>query len=217
MAKKTWTWDDYQRQHGDQSDKPGAVAVTVQPEPAAPPKLTRGRKKATSPPAAILAETELTVPVHDAPTAIKIPKPRRTGKRQSGGWREDLPNPNDVDRAVGHRIRELRVLRGMSQSALGAAVGLTFQQVQKYERGGNRIGAGRLLQIAEILDVPVSALFDQAPRKAGDVVTVAPVASRRVMDATRYLNLIDDNAAQSILDLVRTMAKQAGVEVGEVE
>ena len=71
--------------------------------------------------------------------------------------------PNPVDKYVGSRVRMRRIMLGMSQEKLGEALGLTFQQVQKYEKGTNRVGASRLQQIAEILQVPVSFLFDGGP------------------------------------------------------
>jgi transcriptional regulator with XRE-family HTH domain len=71
--------------------------------------------------------------------------------------------PNPVDRFVGSRVRMQRLLAGMSQEKLGDALGLTFQQVQKYEKGTNRISASRLQQLAKILGVPVSFFFDGAP------------------------------------------------------
>ncbi|MGI9481304.1 MAG: helix-turn-helix domain-containing protein [Hyphomicrobiales bacterium] len=72
-------------------------------------------------------------------------------------------NPNPVDVHVGHRVRMRRVLKGMSQEKLGEQLGLTFQQVQKYEKGSNRVSASRLHQIAQILGVPVSFFFDDLP------------------------------------------------------
>ena len=71
--------------------------------------------------------------------------------------------PNPIDKHVGSRVRMRRVLIGMSQEKLGEALGLTFQQVQKYEKGTNRIGASRLQQISIILGVPVSFFFDGSP------------------------------------------------------
>ena len=71
--------------------------------------------------------------------------------------------PNPVDRYVGSRVRMRRIMLGMSQEKLGEALGLTFQQIQKYEKGTNRVGASRLQQISEILQVPVSFLFDGGP------------------------------------------------------
>src|SRR3954463_6887765 len=71
--------------------------------------------------------------------------------------------PNPTDRHVGSRVRMRRMMLSMSQEKLGDALGLTFQQVQKYEKGTNRIGASRLQQIAHILQVPVSFFFEGAP------------------------------------------------------
>src|SRR5258708_12955262 len=71
--------------------------------------------------------------------------------------------PNPVDRHVGSRVRMRRIMLGMSQEKLGEGLGLTFQQIQKYEKGTNRIGASRIQQISEILKVPVSFLFEGSP------------------------------------------------------
>ena len=71
--------------------------------------------------------------------------------------------PNPIDRHVGSRVRMRRMLAGVSQERLGEALGLTFQQVQKYEKGTNRISASRLQQIAKMLGVPVAFFFDGAP------------------------------------------------------
>src|SRR5579864_96200 len=78
---------------------------------------------------------------------------RRVARRKS-----DQPNPIDVQ--VGSRVRLRRNMLGLSQEKLGEAIGLTFQQVQKYERGANRIGASRLHELSRVLDVPVSFFFD---------------------------------------------------------
>jgi transcriptional regulator with XRE-family HTH domain len=72
-------------------------------------------------------------------------------------------SPNPTDKHVGARVRMRRMMLGMSQEKLGDALGLTFQQVQKYEKGSNRIGASRLQHIAQILQVPVSFFFDGGP------------------------------------------------------
>jgi transcriptional regulator with XRE-family HTH domain len=81
---------------------------------------------------------------------------------QAGGPdKESRPSPIDVH--VGSRIRLRRTLLGMSQERLGEALGLTFQQVQKYERGVNRVGASRLFDLSRVLDVPISFFFDDMP------------------------------------------------------
>jgi transcriptional regulator with XRE-family HTH domain len=76
--------------------------------------------------------------------------------------------PNPIDKHVGSRVRMRRMMLGMSQEKLGDALGLTFQQVQKYEKGTNRIGASRLQQISQILQVPVAFFFEGAPIVAGE-------------------------------------------------
>ena len=78
--------------------------------------------------------------------------------------------PNPIDKHVGSRVRMRRMMLGMSQEKLGDALGLTFQQVQKYEKGTNRIGASRLQQISQILQVPVAFFFEGAPIVAGELV-----------------------------------------------
>ena len=75
--------------------------------------------------------------------------------------------PNPIDKHVGSRVRMRRMMLSMSQEKLGDALGLTFQQVQKYEKGTNRIGASRLQQISHILQVPVSFFFEGAPSTPG--------------------------------------------------
>ncbi|MEA2801887.1 MAG: hypothetical protein QOE49_1982 [Rhodospirillaceae bacterium] len=71
-----------------------------------------------------------------------------------------------VDTHVGARMRQRRTLLGMSQTKLGDAVGLTFQQIQKYERGSNRVSSSRLFEFAKVLDVPVAYFFDEMPANA---------------------------------------------------
>ena len=75
--------------------------------------------------------------------------------------------PNPVDKHVGSRVRMRRIMLGMSQEKLGDALSLTFQQVQKYEKGTNRIGASRLQHISNILQVPVAFFFEGAPSVPG--------------------------------------------------
>src|SRR5438105_12542210 len=75
--------------------------------------------------------------------------------------------PNPIDKHVGSRVRMRRMMLAMSQEKLGDALGLTFQQVQKYEKGANRIGASRLQQISHTLQVPVAFFFEGAPDIAG--------------------------------------------------
>lgn len=88
-----------------------------------------------------------------------------SGEVQERTEREHRPSPIDVH--VGTRVRLRRTLMGMSQEKLGEALGLTFQQVQKYERGVNRIGASRLFDLARVLDVPIGFFFDDMPDAMG--------------------------------------------------
>src|SRR3982074_632911 len=83
---------------------------------------------------------------------------QKTVRRNTRGSRDGKPNPVDVH--VGSRVRLRRTLLGMSQEKLGEAIGLTFQQVQKYERGAHRTGASRLHELSRVLDVPVGFFFD---------------------------------------------------------
>src|SRR6516162_10119944 len=97
--------------------------------------------------------------------------------RKSSGRTASQGNPNPIDVHVGSRVRLRRTLLGMSQEKLGDAIGLTFQQVQKYEKGANRIGASRLQQIAHTLQVPVSFFFEGAPMEGAPLDADAPSPS----------------------------------------
>lgn len=91
--------------------------------------------------------------------------------------------PNPIDRHVGARLRMQRMLVGVSQEKLGGALGLTFQQVQKYESGSNRISASRLQQIATMLDVPVSFFFEGVPTGEGSAASFGePTSNAQVLD-----------------------------------
>ena len=79
--------------------------------------------------------------------------------------RSNAKKPDAIDRHVGSRVRAQRMLRGLTQEKIAEAIGVTFQQVQKYEKGTNRIGAGRLNRIAEILGVPISLFYEDAPQQ----------------------------------------------------
>ena len=96
--------------------------------------------------------------------------------------------PNPVDKYVGSRVRMRRIMLGMSQEKLGEALGLTFQQIQKYEKGTNRVGASRIQQIAEVLQIPVSFLFEGG-RPVRPARTTLAKALRRPMYPTSSLPL----------------------------
>jgi transcriptional regulator with XRE-family HTH domain len=129
--------------------------------------------------------------------------------------------PNPVDTHVGSRVRLRRMLLGMSQERLGDSMGLTFQQVQKYEKGVNRIGASRLFQISKILDVPVQFFFEEAPYAGvGDAGAPRGMAepdseafileflnSREGLELNRaFVKIADAKVRKSVVDLVRALS-----------
>lgn len=107
--------------------------------------------------------------------------PASEGEEGSGVRPERESRASPIDAHVGARIRLRRTLMGMSQERLGEALGLTFQQVQKYERGVNRVGASRLFDLSRVLDVPISFFFDDMsePLAAAYGGQSSPLGSRR--------------------------------------
>jgi transcriptional regulator with XRE-family HTH domain len=112
--------------------------------------------------------------------------------------------PNPVDVLVGARIRLLRKRRKMSQSQLGAKLGVTFQQVQKYEKGKNRVGASRLQMISTALDVPVGQFFSDAAKSVKNSSAFDPQALRF---AEAFIKITDKDLRSSMLDMVEAMAR----------
>lgn len=100
--------------------------------------------------------------------------------------------PNPIDKQVGNQVRIRRLALGMSQTKLADAIGLTFQQVQKYEKGSNRISASRLQHIASVLQVPVSYFFENAPRFSE--LEHGAMASPSISNMSRFLST-DEGAA----------------------
>jgi transcriptional regulator with XRE-family HTH domain len=125
----------------------------------------------------------------------------------------------DVDRLVGLRITALRKARGLSQTALGNAVGVTFQQVQKYEKGQNRVGAGRLREIARLLEVPVSAFFEDSnnPDSPQEDVFGFLDAQGAVELLRAYTQIEDDQMRRDVLALVRSAARLAHLRLTNPE
>jgi len=135
---------------------------------------------------------------------------RRTGK------------PNPVDIHVGSRVRLRRTLLGLSQEKLGDALGLTFQQVQKYERGANRIGASRLFDLSRVLDVPVSFFFDDMSSDVAERMPAVgivlddvsqggfdadPMARRETLELVRaYYRIKDPLVRKRVFELAKTLA-----------
>jgi transcriptional regulator with XRE-family HTH domain len=142
--------------------------------------------------------------------------PRRPGRRKSDG-----PNPIDVH--VGTRVRLRRNMLGLSQEKLGEAIGLTFQQVQKYERGANRIGASRLLELSDVLGVPISFFYDETdPVHAPPVPTGFEESPQEVYDSDplrrretveligAYYDIEDASVRRRLLDLAKALAASLG-------
>jgi transcriptional regulator with XRE-family HTH domain len=141
--------------------------------------------------------------------------------------------PNPIDRHVGSRVRMRRILLGMSQEKLGEALGLTFQQIQKYEKGTNRIGASRLQQISRTLNVPPAFFFDGAPIQdlaegeagAEHLAVAESHSSNFVLDfvATAeglhlnkaFARIQDAKVRKRIIDLVESLAADAAPAASE--
>ena len=121
---------------------------------------------------------------------------RRGRKRGSGG-------PNPVDIHVGGRVRLRRTLLGMSQEKLGKAIGLTFQQVQKYERGTNRIGSSRLFDLSRVLDVPLSYFFEDMPDNVAESSPAKRLGGWSAQDLADFEDQRDPMAKRETLELVR--------------
>jgi len=130
-----------------------------------------------------------------------------------------LPNP--IDRHVGSRVRMQRMLAGVSQEKLGEALGLTFQQIQKYEKGTNRISASRLQQIAKMLGVPVSFFFEGAPGGEvtadgfTDAAATAYVAdflatSEGIQLSKAFVRIKSPRIRRRVIDLVEALAHDSG-------
>ena len=126
--------------------------------------------------------------------------------------------PNPTDKHVGARVRMRRMMLGMSQEKLGDSLDLTFQQVQKYEKGANRIGASRLQQISHILQVPVSFFFEGAPQTPGQpAVTLSEAPSPAYVSdflatsdglalTKAFMGIKDAKLRRKIVDLVEQIA-----------
>jgi len=118
--------------------------------------------------------------------------------------------PHPVDVHAGERVWQRRKLLGMTQTDLSDALGLTFQQVQKYERGANRIGAGRLYDLAQVLDVPVNFFFEDMPP---EVITISPATKKRGKAKELPSYAPDPMAKRETLEFVRAYYKIEDADV----
>lgn len=137
--------------------------------------------------------------------------------------RKTKGTPDTVDIHVGQRLRVRRSLLGLSQEKLAEAIGLTFQQVQKYEKGMNRISAGRLFQFSKILDVPVSYFYENISEKTGKTanyslsdneqdafITEDLLKNKEILDLIRlYYSIPDQNMRKDIFRFIKSMAERA--------
>ncbi len=126
--------------------------------------------------------------------------------------------PNPIDVHVGSRVRLRRMILGLSQEALGKSLGLTFQQVQKYEKGVNRVGASRLLELARLLDVPIQFFYDEydakiggasygmAESEAGDAFMKFVNSPEGVQLCQHFSAIEDPQVRKRVLDLVKSIA-----------
>ncbi|MCH8237436.1 MAG: helix-turn-helix transcriptional regulator [Proteobacteria bacterium] len=156
---------------------------------------------------------------------MKKPTTNRKAKTRARSRKKNrLPPgvPNPVDIHVGGRVRLRRTLLGLSQEKLGDAVGLTFQQIQKYERGANRIGASRLFQLSRILDVPITFFFDELPaalkttqgqvtwglRERGQkALEPDPLARRETLELVRaYYRISSPRVRKRLFELTKSLA-----------
>jgi transcriptional regulator with XRE-family HTH domain len=128
---------------------------------------------------------------------------------------------NPIDVQVGNRVRIRRMLIGMSQERLGDLLGLTFQQVQKYEKGVNRIGAGRLFEVSRILNVPVDFFYEgvnAAPAQPGEGGEGAPVmefvtSGEGLQLSLAFMKIKDSKVRKRVLDLVKSLAEEEAAKV----
>jgi transcriptional regulator with XRE-family HTH domain len=121
--------------------------------------------------------------------------------------RKSAKSPSPIDVAVGRNVRIWRMVKGLSQAQLANRVGVTFQQVQKYEVGGNRIGTGRLVKIAAILGVPISALFEGTTGADPSRPLLALVSDRRSFRLAHAFAAVKDNRCRlSLVNMVEKIA-----------
>ena len=120
---------------------------------------------------------------------------------------------NPIDIQVGNRVRIRRMLIGMSQEKLGDLLGLTFQQVQKYEKGVNRIGAGRLFEVSRILNVPIDFFYEGVsaagqPESDGAPVMEFVSSGEGLQLALAFMKIKDAKVRKRMLDLVKSLAEE---------
>ena len=142
-------------------------------------------------------------------TTTETKKTRAKPRRRRRTVLED--GPREIDVHVGQRVRQRRVLCGLSQTELANAIGLTFQQLQKYERGMNRISASKLWQISQVLDVPVQWFFEEfaEPKDEEDKRKESFHMKRETLELVRNYVAAPADVQQKFLSLVKSIANSA--------
>ena len=142
-------------------------------------------------------------------TSTETKKTRAKPHRRRRTVLED--GPREIDVHVGQRVRQRRVLCGLSQTELANAIGLTFQQLQKYERGMNRISASKLWQISQVLDVPVQWFFKEfaEPKDEEDKRKESFHMKRETLELVRNYVAAPADVQQKFLNLVKSIANSA--------
>ena len=136
-----------------------------------------------------------------------LPAPSPLAGRGRGRRRQPRSEQSQqVDQHVGNRLRELRLMRGLSQQALSRAIGLTFQQLQKYERGTNRISASVLWELANHLDVPITVFYDGLVEWAKPSEQLPSTSLKSARLAARIDRLPDELSAR-LRDLVESLTR----------
>ena len=121
----------------------------------------------------------------------------------------DTKKPNPIDVHVGKKIREARILHGMPQTALAERVGITFQQLQKYESGANRVSCSRLYEIGRVLGMPVQAFFVGAGSGAG-VPEIEELSERETLNLVNDYSRLSPALRKSLSKTAKSLADSAG-------
>ena len=124
-----------------------------------------------------------------------------------GGGQDAVSGVNPVDRHVGHRLRERRSMLGLSQESLAAAIGVSFQQVQKYERGVNRISASRLWLAAQLLDVDIDYFFEGLPGNPAETPRSQRLHDPGISEVFAASGDTEELLRREILELARSVAR----------
>ncbi len=166
----------------------------------------------------VAASTTVSATSASSDTKLKLVPP--AGANDVSAAQKMAKKPNAIDVHVGGRIRLRRTMLGISQEKLGISLGITFQQIQKYEKGTNRVGASRLQNISTILQVPVSFFFENAP--ASEPLAAALPETNELMASiassegialnTAFAKIRDPKVRHKLVELVKALAADSDTE-----